>query len=146
MGWVLDLVQQRIAEQTQRSASVSLMAEAPSILGEITQEFQSAVAEYNGALGDRFAVSTNGKSLLQVVARPEPISTVVVELDAGVIRLACPPPVDTGNARHGTFKEAAGGILSLGNFVGVPQPPERMTPAEFSRFVLEPILFPAKLC
>ena len=143
MGWVRDILQQRMAEQAQRSASVSLMAESTTILGEITEEFQSAIAEYNGALGDRFAVSTNGRSLLQVVARQEPVSTAVVELDAGIIRLAC-PPAGLGIGRHGTFKEAPGGIVSLGNFVGYPQPPtEPMTPEEFSRFVLEPVLFPA---
>ena len=147
MGWVSDLIRQRMAEQAQRSARVTPVTpapELPSVLGMITGQIQSDVWEYNDARGPQFMVSSTGNSRVQVIPKQPPLTTAVVEIDReGVISVTC-PPAGPGIGRRGTFKEAQGRIVSLGNFVGEPQPPgEPMTPEGFSRFVLEPILFPA---
>jgi hypothetical protein len=43
---------------------------------------------------------------------------------------------------RGPFEIEQGHIVSLGNLVGEPQPPEEaMTPEQFSEFILKPLLF-----
>ena len=88
-------------------------------------------------------VSSTGNSMVQVIPKQPPLSTAVIQIDReGVINVTC-PPAGLGIGRRGNFKEAHGRIVSLGDFVGEPQPSGPMTPEAFSRFVLEPILFPA---
>jgi hypothetical protein len=146
MGWVNDLVQQKMAGQAQRRASVGPERAEPerqSILEKITRQIQSDVSEYNGVQGPQFRVSPSGDSMVTVIPKQPPLSTAVIEIDrAGVISLTC-PPAGPGIGRRGTFKEKQGRIVSLGDFVGQPQQSvEPMTPEEFSRFLLEPIPFP----
>ena len=147
MGWVNDALRERIAEQAQRSAPVATMPpapESPSILGLIAGQIEHDVLEYNDARGRQFMVSSTGNSMVQVIPKQPPVTTAVVEIDReGVISVTC-PPAGPGIGRRGTFKETHGRIVTLGDFVGAPQPSgEPMTPEGFSRFVLEPILFPA---
>lgn len=146
MGWVNNLMQQRMAAQAQQSTPITLMrlaSEQHSVLGEITEQIQSDVLEFNGARGPQFMVSTSGNSMVTVIPKQSPLTTAVIEIDrAGVISVTC-PPAGLGIGRRGTFKEKDGLIVTLGNFVGQPQPSdEPMTPEMFSKFVLEPILFP----
>lgn len=146
MGWVNDLIRDRMADQAQRSTSVTpgwSAPERPSILDEIKRQIQSDVSEYNGAHGPQFQVSLNGNSIVTVIPNQPPLSTAVIEIDrAGIISVTC-PPAGPGIGRRGTFKETHGRVVSLADFVGKPQPSDGpMTPEAFSRFVLEPILFP----
>jgi len=146
MGWVNEVLRERTAEQTQRSAPVAAppapAPEPPSILGLIAGQIAHDVLEYNEARGPQFMVSSTGNTMVQVIPKQPPLATAVIEIDrAGVISVTWPPS-GLGVGRRGTFKEAHGRIVSLGDFVGEPQPSEPMTPEGFSRFILEPILFP----
>ena len=118
--------------------------ESPSILGLIAGQIEHDVLEYNDARGRQFMVSSTSNSMVQVIPKQPPVTTAVVEIDReGVISVTC-PPAGPEIGRRGTFKETHGRIVTLGDFVGAPQPSgEPMTPEGFSRFVLEPILFPA---
>jgi hypothetical protein len=147
MGWVNDLMQQRMAEQAMLRPTAApewSASERQSIPEKITRQIQSDVFEFNGARGPQFRVSTSGDSMVTVTPKQPPLSTAVVEVDrAGIINMTC-PPAGPGIGRRGTFKEKNERIVSLGYFVGIDQPPsEPMTPEEFSRFVLEPIFFSA---
>jgi hypothetical protein len=146
MGWVNDVMRERMAEQVEGSAVVATVQPVPeslSILGLIAGQIEKDVLEYNDARGPQFMVSSTGNSMVQVIPKQPPLTPAVVEIDReGVIGVIC-PPAGPGIGRRGTFKEAHGRIVSRGDFVGNPQPSgEPMTPEEFSRFVLEPILFP----
>lgn len=144
MGWVNEVLRGGVAGQIQRSAPVATVPPAPpSIFGAIAEQIQNDVLEYNEARGPQFMVSSTGNSMVQVIPKQPPLTTAVIEIDReGVIGVTC-PPAGPGTGRRGTFKDAHGRIVSSGDFVGEPQPSgEPMTPEEFSRFVLEPILFP----
>jgi hypothetical protein len=146
MGWVNEALRERVTGQAQRSASVATAPPAPeshSIVGLIAEQIQNDVLEFNDARGPQFMVSSNGNSLVQVIPKQPPVATAVIEIDSeGIISVTC-PPVGPGIGRRGTFNATRGRIVSLGDFVGEPQPSgEPMTLEGFSRFILEPILFP----
>ncbi len=147
MGWVNEVLRERITGHVPRSVPVTTASPAPeshSILGLIVQQVQNDVLEYNNARGPQFIVSSTGNSIVQVIPKQPPVTTAVIEIDReGVISVTC-PSAGPGIGRRGTFKATTGQIVSLGDFVGESQPSdEPMTLQAFSRFVLEPILFPA---
>jgi hypothetical protein len=147
MGWVNQVLRERITGQTHRSEPEAAAPAAPdshSILGLIAEQIKNDTLEYNDARGPQFMVSSTGNSMVQVIPKQPPVATAVIEIDReGIISVTC-PPVGRGIGRRGTFKATHGRFVSLGDFVGVPQPSgEPMTLEGFSQFVLEPILFPS---
>src|SRR5208283_2833357 len=91
----------------------------------------------------QFDVSSD-PGYIQMIPKQPPWDTVVLQVDphTGVMQLTC-PICHPGLTRRGHFKIEQGCIVSLGNFVGQPQPAdEPMTPEQFSEFVLKPLLFP----
>jgi hypothetical protein len=111
----------------------------------VTGIIERDVLEFNEARGTQFIVSPEGNSIVTVIPKQPPMHAAVVEIspNTGLINVTC-PPAGLGIGRRGTFKEAGEKIVSTGDFVGRPEPSgEPMTVEEFSRFVLEPILFPS---
>jgi hypothetical protein len=109
-------------------------------LGEIVR---NDLADFNDARGAQFQPIWND-FWLQVIPKQPPIDTVILHVDerTGVITLTCPIS-HPGVPRRGTFKISGERIESLGDFVGEPSPASQpMTPAEFSEFVLKPLVFP----
>ena len=143
VGWVTEELLRRLSQRQPRAPRVTPAPPVPSIFGEIAGQMESDVLEYNEACGPQFMVSSSGNSLVQVIPKQPPITTAVIQIDdRGVVGLTC-PPAGPGIGRRGTFKQEQGGIVSSEDFVGEPQPSgEPMTPEEFSKFVLGPILFP----
>lgn len=82
-------------------------------------------------------------ALLQVIPKQPSIDTVLVQMDReGVVDLMC-PITHPGFPRRGKFRLGFEGICLVGDFVGQPAPTDSvMSAQEFSKFVLEPLLFP----
>ena len=102
------------------------------------------VLEFNGARRAQFMVSSDSRKL-QIIPQQPPIDTVVLQLEgAGAVEMVCPIS-HTGIPRQGKFQiQINGTFVLVGGLVGQPPPtPAEMKPDEFSRFVLEPLLFPA---
>ena len=109
----------------------------------INATIKDDLQEFNDARGAQFQPSW-GDLRVQVIPKQQPFDTAILEMDeqTGTIILTC--PIDhPGLPRRGTFKISGEHISSQEDFVGEPKPPtEPMTPAEFSEFVLKPLLFP----
>jgi hypothetical protein len=102
----------------------------------------SDVIEFNEDRGTQFMVRREG-ALLQVIPKQPSIDTVLVQVDKdGIVELMC-PITHPGAPRRGKFKLEFEGICSVGDFVGQPAPTGSvMSAKEFSKFALEPLLFP----
>ncbi|MGA7462429.1 MAG: hypothetical protein WBW69_19505 [Candidatus Korobacteraceae bacterium] len=102
------------------------------------------VTEFNDDRGTQFMVRREG-ALLQVIPKQPSIDTVLVQVDKdGIVELMC-PITHPGAPRRGQFKLELEGICSVGDFVGQPAPTDSvMSAKEFSKFALEPLLFPAQ--
>ncbi len=101
------------------------------------------VLEFNESRGPQFEISSD-PGFIELIPDQPPLDTLVLQIDphTGVMQLTC-PICHPGLVRRGPFKIEQGHIVSLGNFVGEPQPPEAaMTPEQFSEFILKPLLFP----
>ncbi|MGA2902890.1 MAG: hypothetical protein ABSD98_03605 [Candidatus Korobacteraceae bacterium] len=101
------------------------------------------VLEFNDSGGPQFEVSSD-PGFIELIPNQPPLDTLVLQIDphTGVMQLTCPIS-HPGLVRRGHFKIEQGHIVSLGNLVGQPQPPEEaMTPEQFSEFILKPLLFP----
>jgi hypothetical protein len=124
-----------------------------SVWEAITTATQAAVREFNRAQGsEQFWVSAwPTKSVnMEIVSllAAHRVATLTLEVTneyIGELGLVCPPE-GAGIGRHGSFRMRDGKIKVLPNFVGKPQPPATpMMAVEFVRYILEPLLFPAKV-
>jgi hypothetical protein len=145
MTWVEECLQQqkKVAASSGGDVTpVGIFTTGNPIWQEIEKAIESDVQEFNND-GQRQYLVSFGVSLINVIPKTPPVATAVIQIDnMGTINLTCPPP-GQGIGRRGSFKIREGTIISLGDFVGQPAPADHgMTPGEFSKFVLKPVLFP----
>jgi hypothetical protein len=133
-----------------RASATHLQAAPPPwqcVWDRICRALETDLTEFNKECGvyQFVAQALTRRTIIQVVpARgSRRIATVVLELtdrQGGELKLTCPPE-GPGIGRRGRFRLGQGRIEVLPGFVGKP-PSGPMSPEEFSRFVLEPLLFP----
>jgi hypothetical protein len=112
---------------------------ANSIWAELAQLVTNRVANVNRATGAAYRVDCNA-ALIQVIPTEKRIDTVTFTRDpeSHFLRVVCTIS-EPGIPRHGKFKMANGRIVSMGDFVGEPQPDSApMTVEMFAEFVLGP--------
>ena len=147
MSWVKDCLQQERASvsnaEPPREALVQSVPEWNDVWHRIHEVIMADVLEFNNNSRRQFDFSSD-PGFIQVIPKQPPLDTVVLQIDphTGVMQLTCPIS-HPGVPRRGHFKLERVCIVSLGNFLGQPQPPdEPMTPEQFSEFVLKTLLFP----
>ena len=146
MSWVKDrLNTQKAPVSTQQQKQGYRAPESPPYQRSwnlLCDAIASDVIEFNDDRGVQFMVRREG-ALLQVIPKQPSIDTVLVQVDKdGIVELMC-PITHPGAPRRGKFKLGFEGICSVGDFVGQPAPTDSaMSAEEFSKFALEPLLFP----
>jgi hypothetical protein len=147
MSWVKECLQRQRASTSNaeppREVSTQSVPAWLDVWRRIHDAIMANVLEFNDNRGPQFDVSSDPESI-QMIPRQPPLDRVVLQMDphTGVMQLTYPIS-HPGLTRRGHFKIEQGRIVSLGNFVGQPQPPdESMTPEQFSEFILRPLLFP----
>jgi len=148
MSWVQERLEKSKSKPKEQQAVVQRVPERPAwetTWKAICDTMERDVIEFNNARGPQFMVRSDSHTL-QVIPRQPLTDTVVVQVeDVGMVQLDCPIS-HPGVPRRGKFRiQANGTIVVVGGIVGQPPPtPAEMTPEEFSRFALEPLLFPEK--
>ncbi len=148
MTWVKDRLQTQNAPVATQQQKPGLRAPEPPPYQRswnlLCDAIASDVIEFNNDRGTQFMVRREG-ALLQVIPKQPSIDTVLVQVDKhGIVELMC-PITHPGSPRRGKFKLEFEGICSVGDFVGQPAPTDNvMSAKEFSKFALEPLLFPAQ--
>jgi hypothetical protein len=147
MSWIKDRLEVELKAETPDIPRTpeDFSSTRYSVWAGVTGIIERDVLEFNETRRAQFMVSTEGNSIVTVIPKQPPMHTAVVEIspNTGLISVTC-PPAGLGIGRRGTFKEVGEKIVSRGDFVGQPEPSgEAMTVEDFSRFVLEPILFPS---
>jgi hypothetical protein len=147
MSWVKDCLQQERASVSNSERPREVLAQNVPVWNEVWHIIHDViladVLEFNNNSSRQFDVSSDPE-FIQMIPKQPPLDTVVLQIDphTGVMQLTCPIS-HPGVPRRGHFKIEQGCIVSLGNSVGQPQPPdEPMKPEQFSEFVLKPLLFP----
>ena len=160
MNWIDESFEkekkQRPQEQPARKQMASPPKELPAWLKtweQVVAALRSDVSHFNNLHGqDQFRVTplVDVGRIVQIVPgeansrhmENAALATTVLQIESGQISLT-QPPAREGIGRRGNFKAQGDAIVALPNFTGNPKPPvEAMTPDEFSKFVLKPLLFP----
>ncbi len=146
MSWVRDCLQQQRATSHSEPPREGLAQSVPAwhhVWRRIHDVMMADVLEFNDSRGPQFEVSSD-PWFIELIPNQPPLDRLVLQIDphTGVLQLTC-PICHPGLARRGHFTIELGHVVSLGNFVGQPQPPEEaMTAEQFSEFILKPLLFP----
>jgi hypothetical protein len=147
MSWVRECLQRQRASKSNAEPPREVLAQSVPAWRDVWRMIHDVimadVLEFNDSRAPQFDVSSDPE-FIQVIPNQAPLDTLVLQIDphTGIMQLTCPIS-HPGVPRRGHFKIEQGRIVSLGNFVGQPQPPdESMTPEQFSEFILKPLLFP----
>ena len=147
MSWVRECLQRQRASTSHAEPPREVLAQSVPAWSDVWRMIHDVimadVLEFNNNRCPQFDVSSD-PGFIEVIPNQAPLDTLVLQIDphTGVMQLTCPIS-HPGVPRRGHFKIDQGRIVSLGNFVGQPQPPdESMTPEQFSEFILKPLLFP----
>jgi hypothetical protein len=156
MSWVTDRVEEERKASAAMAANQTPKYSPPPpawlpVWEAIISATQAAVREFNQKQGsEQFRVSGWPKESvhMEVVSLPAAhrVATLFLQMTnehTGEMYLTIPPEGE-GIGRRGKFRMREGKIEALPDFVGQPQPPQTMTPEEFARFMLEPMLFRAQ--
>jgi len=152
MSWIAE----RLNQRQQNESSLAVVKETPShaqsprsasLWDQVCDAICRDVSEFNERVGSQQFIVQPPKVLALLQVGPgrdsNRVATAVLELtnkDSGEMKLTCPPE-GSGINRHGKFRVHQGMIEVLPDFVG-KGPSGRMTPPDFSQFVLDPLLFP----
>lgn len=147
MSWVKECLQRQRPSTSNAEPPKEVLAQSVPAWHDVWRivhdVIMADVLEFNSNHGPQFDASSDS-GFIQVIPQQPPLDTVILQIDphTGFMHLTCPIS-HPGLTRRGHFKIEQGCIVSLGNFVGQPQPPgESMTPEQFSEFILKPLFFP----